>query len=209
MILDNNYILFANAEIIYEGRAHSFLELGNYLIIQKQDKSIQIHGSSKIPPKNYQGPGSSTTSIGNIIISKNKKETITIIIHKVISYTKLNYWSDNKLSINRTEKELVDKLIHNWSKYFGFDCKSIETEAETKYGKIDILGTDFDNHKHIVEVKRKKINISNCTQAKRYVEALKEDYTVCGYLAAPSINDNALKYLDRHGFKFICVNWDD
>jgi RecB family endonuclease NucS len=202
--LNGSFVLFANCEVVYDGRAYSTLELGNYLIIHKGDGSLQIHGNSKIQPRNYQGAKSTLVQRGNLLISKCRGEIITIIIHKVIDYTPLRYWSESEIEISRTEHELVLKLFMDWPDYFDATCHSIEMEVETTYGKVDLLGTEFDGMKHVIEVKRRKASVPDVTQLKRYVECFEK---AVGYLAAPDIGEKALKYLGECGFSYIEVNF--
>lgn len=182
------------------------LEEGNYLILYKGDGSIQIHGGTKIQPRNYQGAKSTLERRGHLLISRNKKETITIVIHKVIDLTYLGFWSEAEIDIQRTEQELVHKIFVNWSDYIDGDFEIIEKEHPTKHGPADLVGLG-EEIIAVVEVKRRKATISDCAQLRRYVEAF-EASNVMGYLAAPRIGDNAAKYLDEQGYKWIRVDFD-
>lgn len=207
--VNSEFALFANCEVIYDGRAYSTLELGNYLIIHKQDGSIQIHASSKIPPRNYQGPGTILECKGNILTATNKKEIITIVIHSIISIQKLSYWSNSEIEITRTEAELADKLFYNWCDYIDGEFELIQREFLTKHGSIDLLGVDRDLVRHVVEVKRRKCSIKDCTQLKRYLEVFEDDgLQTCGYLASPEIGAKAVEYLEKHGCYWIQVEFD-
>lgn len=201
------FSLYANCEVIYDGRAYSILESGNYLIIYKDDGSIQIHGANKIQPRNYQGAKSALEVDNNHIISRNKKETITININEIIDLTYLDDWSMSEVNICKTEQELVHKLFTNWDNYIDGEFQVIQKEFPTKYGPIDIAGYDSDGILHMVECKRGKVTIANCTQLLRYIEAMGHD-NVVGYIAAPTIGDNAKKYLEEHGCRWISIDFD-
>jgi hypothetical protein len=192
--------------VIYDGRAYSVLEEGNYLILYKGDGSIQIHGGTKIQPRNYQGAKSTLEQRGHLLICRNKKETITIVVHKVIEVTYLRFWSEAEIDIQRTEQELVHKIFTNWGDYIDGEFEIIEKEYPTKYGPVDLVGFG-EEIIAVVEVKRRKATISDCTQLRKYVEAF-EASNVMGYLAAPQIGDNAAKWLDEHGYKWIRVTFD-
>lgn len=200
------FSLFARCEVVYDGRAYSTLEVGNYLIIHKDDGSLQIHNSRKITPSNYQGSKSSLKQRGHLLISKSKKETITIIIHQIISLTYLKYWSDAEIIITRTEQDLVDKLFYDWP--IEGEFMHIFQEYQTELGNIDLLGVTFDMVFHVIEVKRVKASISHVTQLNRYVEILAEHYDTEGYLASPEIGERAMTYLEKCGYNWIQVGFD-
>ena len=203
------FSLFCRCEVIYDGRAYSILEEGNYLVISKGDGSIQIHGGTNIQPRNYQGAKSKLELRGHLLISRNKKETITIAISKIINITYLGYWSEAEINIKRTEQELVDKLFRNWGNYIDGEFETIEKEYPTEYGPVDLVGIETNMTYHVVEAKRRRGTVADCTQLKRYLEAL-ANHTglVKGYLAAPQIGDNAAKYLEKHGYKWLRVEFD-
>lgn len=202
------FILYAECSIIYDGRAYSTLELGNYLLLYKSDGSFLVHGADLCKPRNYQQAGSILNVDGNQIISNNKKEKIIIDINNIISYTPLHDWSYSKIEITKTEKELVNKLINNWHDYFDDDFYIIQQEFKTEHGPIDLVGITEDEKYYVIEVKRKKATISNITQLKRYVDILSKKNKVFGYLASPEISDNALKFLKDSGFNWIEVGFD-
>ena len=208
MILNNlitgPFALYCKCRVEYDGRANSMLEEGNYLILYKSDKSLIIHGGNKITPRNYQASGSKLFISDDTIISTNKKETIKIIISEIIYYNKLPNWSDKDVTMTKTEKDLVDKIYNNWSKYVGVRCNEIYKEYITDHGPVDLAGV-LGHQYHIVEVKRRKCTIKDATQLRKYLECF-DNYV--GYLAGPDISDKALEYLDKHNCKYVKVEFD-
>jgi RecB family endonuclease NucS len=69
-----NFVIYAECDIIYNGRGYSTLERGNYLIIYKDDASLSIHGSTKVLPRNYQSEGTKLTVTDTLIEAKRKSE---------------------------------------------------------------------------------------------------------------------------------------
>jgi RecB family endonuclease NucS len=200
------FILQAKCTVTYDGRAYSVLNKGIYLIIHKSDGSIQIHGAKKIKPLNYQSAGSILTIKDQNLISINKKEKITIKIHDIIFYDSLEL-TDDQVKIQRTEKDLVNKIFMNWFEYFDDKFEIIETEHRTPYGIIDLLGIT-DTKAYIIEVKRRKIMQKDVGQLERYVRYFKDDFITTGYLAGPEIAKNALTYLKSRQLNFLCVDFD-
>jgi RecB family endonuclease NucS len=198
------FILFAQCEVIYNGRAASTLEIGNYLIIHKIDGSIQIQAGNKTVPRNYQGAGATLEMRGHILISKRKKETITIIIHKLYNLNYLFNWSYAEVAIIRTEKELVNKLFYHWTDYIDGDFTMVRTEFITPLGPVDLAGVETDGHHHLVEVKRTTVTIQNISQLNRYVTAIRGvGKNASGYIASPEIGCRAREYCESLGFNYI------
>ena len=176
--------------------------------MHKLDGSLLIHGSFKTTPINYQGPGAKLEYSGNLLISKRKSEIIKIIVYDIISYMPITEWSNSSLKIEKTEKELVQKLYDNWESYFNVKLINIYLEYKSNLGPIDFLGIDDNDIYHVVEVKRKTAVINHCSQLKRYLESLEEqNIKTIGYIASPSISRNAFAYLEKHGYKWINLNF--
>ncbi len=202
------FVLYCNCEVYYSGRALSSLSPGNYLIIHKPDGTLLIHGSEKNPPRNYQGPGAKLEFINNKLISRRKSETIEIIIHDIISYVPLIKWSNNLVEITKTEKDLVRKLLDNWFDYFNVELEIIYIEYQSNLGPIDFLGIDNKNVYHIVEAKRGTAVLSHCSQLNRYIESFQEkNADIVGYIASPKISANAMVYLEKHGCRWIQIDF--
>lgn len=137
---------------------------------------------------------------------ERKKESISINISNIEFIKPIDDWSESDVQMHRTEKELVDKIFNNWSNYIDGEYDIIEREYPTIYGPIDLIG--FGQTTAIIEVKRRKGSIPDCVQLRKYIETF-ENINVIGYLASPDIGDTALQYLDKHGFKWIQVKFDE
>ena len=202
------FVAFVFCEVLYDGRASSTLEAGNYLIIFKADGSIQIQAGNKIAPRNYQQPGAKLELRGHVLIIRRKHETIKIIIHKLHQVFYPQNWSCAEIVIIRTERDLVNKLFANWSDYIEGNFATIQLEFATPLGPIDLAGVDATGCYHLVEVKRKGIIVPNISQLNRYVSAMRDrGELVAGYIAAPRIGDRARDYCESLGFKYIFIDF--
>ena len=209
MDLHGSFVFHFNGFVKYDGRANGELGPGNFLLIKKNDNSISIHSGVKITASNYLGASSKLSTNIDTITCEHKKERLIIKIYDIINMMVLNDWSEDEVKLRRTEKELVQKLFWNWPDYFDITCFSIETEVMTDHGPIDLLGTEFDGTKHVIEVKRRKASVTDGGQLRKYVEAMREqNYKVSGYLAAPEIGTKATIYLEKHGYKYVRVGFD-
>lgn len=208
-------ILFGHFSVIYDGRAASKLEAGQYLLIYKEDKSVSIHGADLITPRNYMSPGSELSidheGSKQIFTFTRKKEKIVCHIDNIVSRFHPGSWSKSKTEMRKTEKELCDKLEKNTEEYFGFIPTAIDREFKTKHGPVDLLLStdDPDYTVGCVEVKRKKATINHCYQLLKYSEAISESGAeVISYLAAPEISKNAQEFCDDNGIIFVEVAFD-
>lgn len=221
------FSLFAACEVYYNGRASSTLQLGNYLIVHKPDSSLSIHGASFSKPLNYQNGSSKVEFITDevilddlgtnlfsavpkfIIRAENKGEVLYVAVHQVHSETQHDGWSDHKIKLTRSERDLVNQIFENLDTYFpDTDVALVELEALTPYGSVDILIVDTAGIRHIVEVKRKIVSVAGCGQLARYAN----HYTRLGfgvkqYVAAPGISRNAQAYADNNDQTFVLVEF--
>lgn len=192
--------IFANCNVQYDGRASSTLENGNYLIIIKEDKTIQIQGYKFTKALNYINFKSIEIS-NNKIIAKSKNEQIIININAEISRMQMDL-SDNKPKLINSEDDLVNKLINNVHLITTDKINHITKEHRTKYGNIDLfIQTDANNY--IIEVKRHRININACKQIQKYLECEKG----IGILCAPKIIKSAADYCAENGLKYLSLGF--
>ena len=195
--------MYAKCSITYRGRAESTLELGNYFILHKRDGTLLIHGGLLSKPLNYQPPGAELFVLPDKIISKRKEERIEIDLKKVHFYKELPDWSEFPIKITKTEEELKQKFIRCAPDYFN-NIRTIEDEAPIPLGKIDVLIITEDNTYHVIEIKRKKANISACSQLLRYVDYFRlAEFKSIGYLVAPAVSKTVPDYLMKNNLQFI------
>jgi len=212
LLPDKAFVMYANCKIIYDGRAYSTLNDGNYLITNKNDNSVAIYGGNLNVPRNYMGAKSNIIFNDNIIYITNKKESIKILINKIHFVHYLENWSINKINISRTEKELTQKIIANPVEY-DIHYKYHYEEYKTEHGPIDLLFSLYpiDNKPNkiiIIELKRKQATLNACIQLEKYMQCfIGEDIKGC--VAAPKISMNALKYCDKKGIRYIEVNHEE
>lgn len=199
----NSFILFGRMAVRYEGRASSTLEVGSYLLIRKPDGSTSIHGGDLNIPLNYQPAGSRMYQDGWKLTVTSKKEMMEIDVIEILSIYRPKEWDANRITIIKTERDLRTALTKEIHKHIP-NAISTKEEIWTEYGPIDLTVIDSSNVKHIFEIKRAAISINAVTQVRKYMEALQTDGSIVrGYVSAPTIYANALKYAEKHGITFI------
>ncbi len=197
------FVAYLNCSIIYDGRARSILNNGNYIIVYKKDGSVSIHGSTLNTPKNYMGAGSKLTICDNVWKFERKKETITLTILSEHWNNNIDDWSDEAITMYRTEYELREKLINNLTKVVSGDILEVVKEYNTSFGPADLwVATTLNNY--VFEVKRKKASVNAVLQLEKYAKSLGAN----GILVAPEISPKALSVLTAKGYGFFAIGFD-
>lgn len=202
--------LSANCKIRYSGRAESFLDHGDRLIIIKQDGSMFIHQPKGLNPVNYMKEGSDHSIIlkdSSIKINSSnipKKEFMYTTIIKPHFFFSQKLKDPEKIVLSGNEKDM-SQMIYDNPKLIEVGFKPFSLEEHTKYGFIDVFGTDKNNQVTVIECKRYTADLKAVSQLRRYVEKIKAAKgikKVRGILAAPNISPNSKKMLHDFGFEF-------
>ena len=211
----NETIIFAcRCSIRYSGRAESFLETGDRLIIIKADKTLLVHQPSGNNPINYMKQNSShslTINTGKLFLKSSnlvQKEFLEAMIDRMFFFNTHKLDDSQSIIIAGTEEDM-SKMLYSNPELIEQGFKPVSQEEQTAYGFIDVFGTDKDGVLTVVECKRYCADLSAVTQLRRYVEKIKESKgidNVRGIVAAPKITDNAKNMLEDWGFKFISIN---
>lgn len=208
--VEQSFILYANCEVIYRGRAASTLSFGNYLITHKNDGTIKIDGGSLCNPLNYQPPGAILNKKGNTLISERKNEIIKINVTNVHFYKELSAWSNNRINIVKTESNLRDYFYDNLSELLTAEIVESYKEFQTPVGNIDILAIDKHNNYYVIEIKRGKANLATCSQLERYSNYFIDiGKNVRDYIVSPDISSNARLYAQENHQIYLQVNHKD
>ncbi|MBI2564373.1 endonuclease NucS [Candidatus Woesearchaeota archaeon] len=206
-------VIACKCRIRYSGRAESFLDTGDRLIIVKSDGTLLVHQPAGNSPINYM----KTQSVHSLIMYNDKlvlksqnsfqKENININIDRIYFFNSYKLEDGQTISIMGTEFDM-SKMIYENPSIVEEGLKPVSQEEQTKYGFIDVLCTDKNGILAIIECKRYQADLNSVTQLRRYVEKLMESKginSVRGILAAPKITQNALKMLQDWGYKFAKV----
>ena len=203
-------VLGCTCSIRYSGRAESYLGPGDRVVIIKNDKAILVHQPTGNQPINYMKPNTSHSAVmedGKLVLkSKNlpMKEFLDINIDRIHFYNSHKLEDSQTITVAGTEEDMSNMLYSN-PEMIENGFKPVSREEQTKYGFIDVFGTDKNGVLTIVECKRYCADLSAVTQLRRYVEKMmvsKGITKVRGILAAPKITENAEKMLEDWGFSF-------
>jgi hypothetical protein len=207
----NESIVFScHCRIRYSGRAESFLDWGDRIVMIKEDKALLVHQPTGNTPINYMKPGTGHKLVidENVLMLKSTnlllKEKIDITIDKIYFFNSHKLEDGQVIRVSGTEDDMSD-MIYNNPELIEEGFKPVSQEEQTKYGFIDVMGVDKNGTLTIVECKRYSAELSAVTQLRRYVEKImvsKGITKVRGILAAPKITPNAEKMLKDWGFEF-------
>ncbi len=203
-------IFSASCEVLYKGRAESYLAEGERIIIIKQDKTLLIHQPKNSLPINYMKENTNyfvTKKQGSVIIKATNtkyKEEMQVIVHKVFFIKTIRLEDNQKLVLSGTERDMADMIIKN-PELIEEGFKPLSKEEHTRYGFIDVFGYDKNNNFVVIETKRYVGDLKAVSQLRRYVERIKKLKglkKVRGILACPRITPNALRMLQDFGFEY-------
>lgn len=196
--------------IDYRGRARSFLDWGERIIMIKQDGSLLVHQPVMREPVNWQPTGSKTefkVKDGFLILRShhNKPPEKMKITFRDIQLLTANNLKDNaKLTISGMELDVVNQIVDN-PNIVEEGLRISKREKQVKSGMIDLFGYDKNHTPVIIEVKRSLANISSVHQLRMYVNDIKKDVdtaNVRGILCAPRIPDMVKHLLSDYGLEW-------
>ena len=204
--------LFLNCEVKYSGRAESFLDSGDRIVIIKQDGTLLVHQPEGNTAINYMKSGSLNKIEGknnNIkIISSNQKLKEKLeITGELYDFQSKRLLDKKKLELKGNEADMSD-LIYSTPSLIEEGFIPLSREEHTKHGFIDVFGYDSNNNLVVIECKRYTADFNSVEQLRRYVEKIKKIkglMKVRGIIASPSITGNALLLLQEYGFRHVRV----
>ena len=203
-------LLIGDCMIDYRGRARSFLDWGERIIMIKQDGAVLVHQPIMREPVNWQPTGSKTNfSVKNdhLILrshhtSPPEKMKITFRRLQLITATSLH--DKAKLIISGMETDVVNEIISN-PDMLEEGLRISKREKHVKSGMIDLFGYDQNHIPVVIEVKRSLANITAVHQLRMYVNDVKKDVdeaNVRGILCAPRIPDMVKKLLSDYSLEW-------
>jgi hypothetical protein len=189
--------LIGNCAVTYHGRAKSYLDWGDRIVILKQDGNLMVHQPVLREPINWQPSGSITEFCINkdmLMVKsrhRNPSEKMTILFKEIFSIIICSLKDSAQLKIVGMEADVVQHIIKDPSCVE--DGLRIHTqEKQVNSGMIDLFAYDKNHTPVIIEVKRSLATISNVHQLRMYVNDIQhesEKASVRGILCAPRIPD--------------------
>jgi RecB family endonuclease NucS len=203
-------LIIGDCTIDYRGRARSFLDWGERIIMIKQDGAVLVHQPVMREPVNWQPSGSKTKfdlKENQLILRSHhnkppEKMKINFRTIKLVTVTSL--FDKAKLIISGMETDVVNEIISN-PDIIEEGLRICKREKHVKSGMIDLFCYDKNHIPVIIEVKRSLANISAVQQLRMYVKDIKKDVDtadVRGILCAPRVPDMVKKLLADYGLEW-------
>jgi len=209
---DRTILIVGECEVKYSGRASSYAEKNNRLVIIKPDGTLLIHESEGRDPLNWQPPGSQCIfyTEGQKLILKcvrpRPKEFIEVSFGELFHVGLASIGKTTYFEVRGVEKDLVE-IISRRGLPIDPEAKLVGREISTPHGKIDLVFRNTSSKKlYIVEVKNEKAGVVAVDQLKRYVDYIKthsREEEIIGVLVAKGIGDEAMKILLKEGFLYL------
>jgi RecB family endonuclease NucS len=203
-------MLIGDCMIDYKGRARSFLDWGERIIMIKQDGAVLVHQPTMREPVNWQPTGSKTEfkiKDNQLVLRShhNKPPEKMMINFRDIQLVTVNMLKDKaKLVITGMELDVVNEIVNN-PNLIEDGLRISKREKHVKSGMIDLFGYDKNHIPVVIEVKRSLANISAVHQLRMYVNDIKKDIdaaNVRGILCAPRIPDMIKNLLSDYGLEW-------
>ena len=202
-------IMAGNCKVHYSGRAKSTLELGERILIIKEDGSLLVHRPVGYEPVNWQPSGSVfhvRTKAGSIevhAVRQKPRENVRVVFYEIFMVSALSLTDSGEFSLHASEKEMHQAILMKPSLLEeGF--KPISYEKKVEPGFVDVYGVDRNGKLVVVEVKRKTAGKEAVLQLAKYIDAVKvkANRELRGVLVAPSLGKDVQRLLVTLGLEF-------
>ncbi|HUV97995.1 MAG TPA: endonuclease NucS [Candidatus Paceibacterota bacterium] len=195
-------LLIGSCWVDYKGRANSRLELGERVVMIKEDGSVLVHRPSGYEAVNWQPPGCifhSSAKDGVLLITAIRRapaESLRIHFNGLYLIAAMKLRDTGEFSLYASEEDMQKAVLMKPSLIErGF--KPISFEKKVEPGFVDVYGVDSEGKLVVVEIKRKAAGRDAALQLSRYVKAVERiaNRDVRGVLAAPDMTKGTQKLL--------------
>ena len=199
-------------EVAYTGRAASFADAGDYVVMLKADGSVQVHGYKGVKPVNWQ-PRTDDLWVGlddaqAVLVAERRspEELLRVAFLEPALVQALHLREGSGFVLRGSEAEMQRALAHDPS-VIEDGLTVLDRELPIDVGGIDLFARDRYGRLVVVELKRAKGTQEAVHQLARYVESVRRftGEEVRGLLAAPAVTKPALAQLAAAGLEFALV----
>ncbi|MCD1295245.1 endonuclease NucS [Methanocella sp. CWC-04] len=207
--------LVGNCKVEYSGRAKSFLDYGDRLLIIKADGTIMVHNNQKREPLNWQPPGTKiryALDDGLTIEAKRTSPQEHMHVHFLHIHSLSVFQLDDgaELNIIGEESDIVNKIVEDPS-VIEEGLRVVSREKVTNSGFIDLLCEDREGTTVVIEVKRSSITPSAVYQLEAYLTDFRKkngEIKMRGILCAPRVSELAKTLIEQKGLEYRKVEWE-
>lgn len=203
-------LIMGKCRVKFKGRAESFLDYGERLVLVKKDGSVLVHRGEGCDAVNWQPPGTKTAFLldnGQLVIHAYRikppeKMRIRFMEIKLIAHSQLKDKAEIKLTGMEAD---YAEMVKNEPGVIEAGLRITGRERRTESGAIDLYGRDKNNTPVIIEVKRGTAGIPAVYQLEAYVQDLKRknpEAEVRGILCAPRVPHMVQNLLRERGLEY-------
>jgi len=202
-------LIIGDCWVDYRGRATSKLELGERIVVFKEDGSVLVHRPVGYEPVNWQPPGClfhAQASGGTLqvrAVRRKPSESVRISFDRVYLLSVLSLVDRGEFALHASEEDMQRAVLMEPSLLEeGF--KPISYEKRVEPGFVDVYGVDKGGRFVVVEIKRKTASREAALQLAKYVDSVRATVNreVRGVLAAPSLARGVQRLLSVLGLDF-------
>ncbi len=195
-------LLIGACQVDYKGRAESKLDLGERILVIKEDGAVLVHRSTGYEPVNWQPEGclfQSRLKDDRLVIRavrSRPREVLTLTYNRVNMVARLDLIDRSEFVLYASERDMQRAVLLKPDLLEpGF--RPITFEKRVEPGFVDVYGVDRDGRFVVVEIKRKKANRRAVLQLSKYLKSIRTTVNreVRGVLAAPSLGRGVQRLL--------------
>jgi RecB family endonuclease NucS len=207
-------LLVGECSVEYQGRAKSYLDWGDRLVIVKKDGAVLVHQGETREPVNWQPPGTRPTyqaKNGSFVIRAQRtkdRELMKIEFRRIDLFTMKELTDKAELRLAGLEEDIVKKIMEEPS-IVEEGLRISKKERKTDSGSIDLFCRDMEGNHVILEVKRGSPGVSAAYQLEAYTADFKRknpDCMIRSILVAPRIPLMVKNMLRKKGLEYREIN---
>lgn len=203
-------LISGRCRVRYEGRASSFLDWGDRILIIKEDGAFIVHRPFGYEPVNWQPQKSYTdTRIEDDVLVirsvRGRPHEVLKVYLKDVYLLAILKLVDKAAFLKYGEEEDLRRAILSYPELVERGLRVLEVERRTRFGFIDILCEDSQGRLVVIELKKDAVGKSAVYQLKNYIEALKRELgrrDIRGIIVAPRLAKGVEPLLKIQGLEF-------
>lgn len=196
-------------EVVYHGRAASSADAGDYLLLLKPDRSLQIHAARGIKPLNWQPVVDGLEVFADdgraiLVAERATPHELVRVAFLDVAYAVATVPRDEGGLVLRGSEAQMQRALAANPDVIEEGLELVEMELPTDVGGIDLYARDAEGRLVVVELKRGRATHEAVQQLQRYVARLRETLAreVRGILASPEVTAPARTRLEELGLEY-------